>query len=66
MVISGASQINDTLDGNETGTPASLRSRLVHAYLHQLDATCGMEDATARLEIPLHPVPGPQASASMH
>ncbi|MBC2860843.1 sensor histidine kinase [Stappia sp. 28M-7] len=66
MVISGASQINDTLDGNETGTPASLRSRLVHAYLHQLDATCGMEDAMARLEIPLHPVPGPQASASMH
>ena len=66
MVISGASQINDTLDGNETGAPTSLRSRLVHAYLHQLDATCGMEDAIARLEIPLHPIPPAQTSASMH
>lgn len=52
VTISGASQIRDTLDDG-AGATSALRARLVRAYLHQLGATCEIEGATARLEIPL-------------
>ena len=69
VTISGASQIHDTLDDNGTGSPPPLRVRLVRAYLHQLGATCEIDGATARLEIPLRSGTGaavlpPEAAAA--